>query len=454
MTHTLAITDRGAVPGVLATAAIQACIDELAQRGGGSVLLPPGIWISGTIELRSGITLHLDPSAVLQASTDLAHYRDLSAAHATDGNKDRQPFHLLVADGCERVVITGGGTIDGLGGPAWWDEPRPGWPWWREKRQRVSPLLEIRASRQITISDVVIRNSPGWTVHLFCCDEVRLRGVTVENHVYGPNTDGFDINGCRDVFVSDCKLTCGDDAIIIKATRDARSCERIVITNCIVRSNCIGYGIGCECASGVRQVTISNCVAHATMRMFAIGMWEGGTVEDVTVTNLVGDTICELGMERPIHLDLKQHPPEAPTSHDPDVIGRVRNITITNVVARTRGRILLTAQDGAWLDNVVLRDIRLIYPEVEDHAARIAAGFQSAQLANRSPAARVAPAAVVADNCRGLRLHDVEAHWPDGNRVPMHGLWGRNLIGGRIDCRDLRGNGRDDVALSGSTIAR
>lgn len=448
MTHHLAITDRGAVPGTLATAAIQACIDELAARGGGTVLVPPGTWIAGTIELRSGITLQLHPAAVLQASTDLAHYRDCSPTHGTDGNKDRQPFHLLVADGCERVAITGGGAIDGQGGPAWWDEPLPGQRWWREKRQRVSPLLEIRASRHVTISDVTIRRSPGWTVHLFCCDEVRLRGVTVENDVYGPNTDGFDINGCRDVFVSDCKLTCGDDGIIIKATRDARSCERIVITNCVVRSNCIAYGIGCECSSDVRQVAISNCVAHATMRMFAIGMWEGGTAEDITVTNLVGDTVCALGMERPIHLDLKQHAQSTPISRDPAVIGRVRNVTISNVVARTRGRILMTAQDGACLENIVLRDVRLIYPEVEDHAARIAAGFTSSQLSNHSPAARVAPAAVVADNCRGLRLHHVEAHWPDPNPVPMHGLWLRNVGGGRIDCPDLRGSGRADTVTA------
>ena len=399
----VSITDHGAHPGAKCTQAIQAAIDKVAATGG-TVYVPPGRYESGMIVLRSGVTLHVDPAATIVGSGDIADYPRNPKA-----NTHEHDHHFLVyAEDAEDIAITGGGIIDG-NGPAFWDEPAPGRQWHRARSPRVIPMLEFRRCRRLRLENIRIHNSPGWTVHPFCCDDVTFRGVRVDNHMFGPNTDGFDIDGCRDVFITDCHLRCGDDAIIIKATPQARSTERVVITNCICHSNCIGIGIGQETESDVRQITVSNCTIYNSHRMFTIGIWNGGTVEDVTVTGLVGDTLDCFYLARPIQMEIKQHLklPERP-------LGAIRNVNISNIVARTQGRILLTAQEGCFIENLTLRDLRLHYVALEDADALSPPDGHtgSTQYANRNLEARRQNAAVVLENVRNLELDGLHVHWP------------------------------------------
>lgn len=416
-TDTLSIVTFGAKPNTLCTGSIQAAIDQAGSAGGGTVLIPPGRWISGTLVLRSGVTLLLPPGAVLQGSPYLGDYirRD------QDISFDDQRHHLLLADRVSHIKITGGGIIDG-NGMAFWDVPKAPSPWYRERDPRVHPMLELRSCQHVVFDDITIANSPGWTVHLNNCDSVIMHAVQVRNHLFGPNTDGFDINGCRDVFISNCHLVCGDDCIIIKAGKRDRASERIMINNCVTESNCIGIGLGCETASDIRQVAISNCVMTRCHRMFAIGMWDGGIVEDVTVTGCVGDTLLPVTFARPIHIDVKQHV----GSDEP--IGTLRNIQISNFIAKTRGRILLTCQNPKMLDNVLLRDIRLDYPEVEDPEIGCPQTPQqgSAQFSNYNQAARQQRSAFVAENIRGLRVENLAVHLPEGLAFPFTPVWLRN----------------------------
>jgi hypothetical protein len=399
------VLDRGAKSdGVtLTTAPVQAAVDE-AGRGGGTVYVPPGRYLVGTIELRSGVTLQIDPAATLLGSPRLDDYPPRAAnIHEGEGR------FMIFADRAEDVVLCGGGTLDG-NGPAFWQPPVAGFPWWRANAKRVTPMLEFRNCRRLRVENVRIANSPGWTVHPFCCDHVTLRGVTVENHLFGPNTDGFDLDGCRDVFISDCKLTCGDDAIIIKSTPEARSTERVVITNCICHSNCIGIGIGQETQCDVRKVAISNCVVHNSHRMFTIGIWDGGVVEDVTVSNLIGDSLAHFTFARPIQFEVKQLRAIPKTRP----LGTIRNVTVSGLIARTQGRILATAQEGAWIENLTLRDIRLDYVHLEDpHAI---CGMDptkgSNQFANENLEARRQNAALIMENCRGCEVDGLRVHWP------------------------------------------
>jgi hypothetical protein len=435
----VSITDYGATAGRLCTEAIQKAIDAVAGQGGGTVLFPAGTWVSGTVHVKSGVTLHLVPSAVLRGSTDIADYTVVP----WQKNEGERHHCFIVIDDREDVLITGGGTIEG-NGFAFWDKPAPeaAYPWYRAREPRVNPMIHVAHSRRITFDNIRISDSPGWTVHLYCCDGVIMRGVTVDDYLYGPNTDGFDINGCRDVFVSDCRLTCGDDAIIIKATPEGRSCERIMISNCRVESNCIGIGIGQETLSDVRQVTVSNCIATGCHRMFAIGMWEGGIVEDVTVCGLVGDTLTrdDITLARPIQLEAKQHATRG-GGHC-----TLRNVQISNVVARTKGRILMTAQGGMWLENVMLRDIRLSIVGMEDpELLSPATGTEgSSQYANRNLEARKQRAAVVVENARGLVVDGLYIDWPRENATgkPFAGIWARGIRGGYLNIPLV--NGLDD----------
>jgi len=402
-----------------ATSAIQACIDRAATGADRVAVVPAGEWIVRTLHLRSHTTLRIEPGAVLKPDPDLSRYPALPRGH----NKDRQPFHLIVAEGCEGIAIDGGGTIDGCG-DLFWDgfhaPPLDYFP--KAKPQRISPLIEIRDCRNVRLENFTILNSPGWTVHTFRSEQVHIHGIVIRNHPCGPNTDGLDINGCRFVFISNCRIHGCDDNIILKATQDAGPCEHIVITNCVLESLCAAIGIGAETWSSIRNVAVSNCTVLNSIRMLQIILWDGGTVEDVTFSNINGIALTRRGTERAIHFDIQQHQGENPQ------LGRMRNILASNIVCKTRGRILLTAQDGAQLENITLRDVVLDSPEVEDPEWTVPRD-SSSQLSNFSPEARVARAVVVADNVRGLVLANIQTRWPaDTARIaaPMHALWARN----------------------------
>jgi hypothetical protein len=402
---TFSITDFGAVSGEApCTPAIQRAIDAAHAAGGGTVRIPPGLWVSGTLILRSGITLELHPAAVLRASTDLADYTPQPWVVSDD-----QQHHLLFADGADDLTICGGGTIDGSG-EAFWEPPAEGQQWWRERNPRVHPLLELRRCRRLRIRDVRICNSPGWTVHPFCCDDVEFRGVTVENHLFGPNTDGFDIDGCRDMLITGCRLSCGDDAIIVKATHGARSTERLVISDCICRSTCIGIGLGQETESGIRHVTISNCVIHASHRMIGLGIWNGGFIEDVAISNITGDTVGAYSLARAIQLEVKQHlglPQTRP-------LGAIRRVRIDGLLARTQGRLVLaTAQEGSWIEDLSITDARVEQVHLEDCGVAGRDGTRgSTQFANCNTEARCQNASLVLENVRGLELTEIRVRWP------------------------------------------
>jgi polygalacturonase len=430
---------RGATHPVAVAAAIQEAIDARAAAGGGLVTIPPGLWTITTLVLRSGIRLRLEHGCTLLAHPDLDDYPRGTEGH----NKDRQPYHLIRADDCQDVAIEGPGAIDG-NAYAFWDPPlaqrlaqgqdvsellrrRPfqvAYPhWWIEKERRISPLIELCRCRNVRITDLAIRRSPGWTVHAYCCDQAIFRGVVIENDLLGPNTDGFDLNGCRDVVVSDCRLACGDDAIILKSTTDARSCERVTVSNCILATNCAALGLGAESAHAIRDIAFTNCAIRQALRIVQIEMWDPGLIENVAIGNLVGSTLCDVPLERPIYIDI-QH-----LDRTDGRLGHCRNVAIANCAFTTRGRIVLTAADGATIDGVTLSDIHLTYPEIED-AARTVPASRSVQMSNSNPLSRAINAALVADNVRNLHVRNLHCRWPGSTEGPAyHAVWCRNSTG-------------------------
>ncbi len=435
-----------AAPGadpMATTQALQAAIDKVGGTGG-VVCIPPGAWTICTTQLRPRMTLRLEAGSVLKAHTKIEDYPALPRGH----NRDRQPYHLIHADQCDGLTIEGPGVIDGQG-QAFWDPPIGDREqgavglFWRGRQKRISPMLDIKRSSDVNLRGFTLRDSPGWTLHTYCCDRVRIQGVTVDNNLFGPNTDGFDINGCRDVWVSDCELRCGDDAIILKSTDDARSCERIAVTNCILESNCAALGLGAEVNFAIRDVAFSNCVIRAALRMIQFEMWTDGVIENVTISNITGRTMSQVPLERPIYMDIQSHRREDPG------LGTLRNVVISGMVAETRGRIMLTAKDGACIEDVTLRDIQLRYPEIEDPQVTVPR-MQSSQMSNDNPLSRAVRSAVIADNVRRLRLENISTVWPDPdqqqalqvdgmypgiyNTLPMHGLWCRNVKQAVVDC--------------------
>ncbi|MGC9450244.1 MAG: glycoside hydrolase family 28 protein [Oceanipulchritudo sp.] len=400
------IKDHGAVGDgqVLDSPAIQRAIDAAAEAGGGRVTVPAGIYRCGTIRLRSHIELFLKPGAVIRASHDLADYPAETTGEGLD-TVSHFGMALIRAENVESISITGG-TFDGQG-PAFW-EPSPGpRKWIPEKHPRVSPMFEFGRVKDLRLTDMTILDSPGWTVHLFCCDRVWIRGIRLDNNLFGPNTDGLDINGCRDVMVSDCHISCGDDAIVLKTTKEARSCERVVVTNCILRSNCVAFKLGTESWHDFRQITFSNSVAYQSSRLIGLFALDGGTMEQVRVDNISGDTNCGFAWNRPIHMDASKRVAESGAS-------TIRDVTIRNLSAITDGRVILTAADGCTIEDVTIDGLSLKFPVIDNPDTEAARRGKSIQCSRHSPEARVVPAAIVADGIKRLRLTNLGIRWPKG----------------------------------------
>lgn len=401
----------------LNTKAIQNAIDKAFRSGGGTVVISNGTYLSGTIFLRSNVTLRIEAGATLLGSPNITDYKELTWGH----NRDRQPYHLIVSDSAENVTIEGAGTIDGNGESFWQDYekdaagnmivPR----WLKPKDKKVSPLIEITRSRNITVRDVTIKTGGGWNLHLFDCDVAKVRGVNIINSLYSPNSDGIDITGCNDVIVSDCYIKTCDDAVCLKTTADSRECHRITVTNCIIETLCVGLKMGCvESNKDMTDVTFSNWIINNSSRAIGIYVKDGAVYDRITISNVTASTNAPIIFNRPIQIMVNQ-------LNDKARLGGIRNVTISNFICETEGRILLTCQEGGFIENVFLRDIVLKYPMIENPVPYLA-GSGSSQFpkAKDHPEAVGANAAVVAENIKNLVIDNLLVEWPSGNETPKN----------------------------------
>ena len=417
------------------TQVLQDAIDAAAVHGG-RVVVPEGVWTVTTLNLKSGVTLVLPRNAMLRAHHNLDDY---PVYELCDSNHDRQPYHLIRIADANDVTIEGDGTIDGQG-PAFWDPPLPGSPWIRHRIKRPSPLLEIRDSRNVVLRDFTIVESPGWTVHTLRCRHIRVDGLKIRNHLFGPNNDGIDVTGCSDVLISNCDITGCDDNIIVKSMPDAPLCERIAVTNCILETNCANLGLGAESFGTIRDVTMTNCVIRNGLRPIMVEMWDAGLVENLTVSNVTGRCFTDVNPVRPIYLNVQYH------GRKDGKLGILRNVNISGVTMTTQGRCVLTCADGGIMENITLRDIHLRLERMEDPQLTVSRS-RSAQLSNDSPHTRAASALVVADSIRRLSLHNVVSDWAGAPPVPYHALWCRNLSQAVVDCPHLFPSSAEVAAL-------
>lgn len=287
------------------TAAIQHAIDDCAATGGGTVVLPPGRYLSGSLTLRSHVTFDVEAGATLLASQRPEDY-PLVANPWGEGRQEVAP--LLFADRAENVTITGRGTIDGQG-EVWWQRlwyntPKHGHhqavtP--EEKREaaigrRGRPqLIRLVHCRDVVISEVNLLNSPEWNVHPLFCDNVRIEGITIKADPNSPNTDGINPESCRNVQILGCRIDNGDDCVTLKSginelgRKVGKPDEDITIANCVMYHGHGGVTIGSEMSGGVRNVVVTNCVFQGTDNGIRIKSQRGrgGVVEGLTVSNLV-----------------------------------------------------------------------------------------------------------------------------------------------------------------------
>ncbi len=308
------ITRYGAVGDgkTMATAAIQKAIDSCAQSGGGKVVIPAGRFLTNALFLKSNVHVEVVSGGTLAFTTDIA---SVSGIQGRWEGIDRTVYaSLFNGQSLENVSITGRGTLDGQGDP-WWEAYRTV----REMRRKAgmgderepenppgSPLkwgrprmINLYDCKNILVSGLHIQNSPSWNIHPVRCENMNIDGVTITAPADSPNTDGIDPDSCKNVRISNCYISVGDDCIIIKSgyryREDGIPCEDITVTNCVFGAGHCGVGIGSETSGGVRNVVVSNCVCDGTIRGLRIktARTRGNVVENFRASNVVMRNVDE-----------------------------------------------------------------------------------------------------------------------------------------------------------------
>ena len=236
------------------TAAVQKAIDSCAGRGGGVVLLPPGVYRTGTIFLKSGVALELSGGAEIRAIESLDAFP--ATEFALPGNYRFFMKHALIcAEGATDIAIRGSGSINGMGACEAFKQTT----WKVPDRYCNRPtLIRFVDCRGVRVEGVRLLDSAFWTFHLLGCSDCTIRGITLQSRSPNYNGDGLDVDSCEDVRISDCLIDSQDDAISIKGTT-ARPCRRIVVTNCLLSSHCNAIRVGAENTGGFEDLHFSQC---------------------------------------------------------------------------------------------------------------------------------------------------------------------------------------------------
>ena len=388
----------------LDTAGFQAAIDACTNDKGGTVLVPAGEFLIGSIELKSNVTFHLAAAARLLGSTNSSHYKE---------GIEKDPYvniALIYANDAENVSIEGKGIVDGQGaaflGKA--DKDRP-------------VLLVSYGCKNLSIRDISLTNSAFWCTHINRCSHVYIDGVRIHSRVNG-NNDGFHFDNCDHVNVSNCNVACGDDACALFGAN-----RNVTITNCTFSTRWSVFRFG----EGVSEnITISNCVIYDTFGCpIKMQVASGTRLENILFSDLVMSNVTG-----PIYIGLGSHPPnvqawwnwEPTPANEPLPGGIVRNIIFKGIRAtiapapdlkeypwespfpgERRTCINLTALDGQLIQDISFSDIHITFPG--GGTSEEAAGRQVPQTSgNEYFQFGVLPAyGMYARNVRGLTLDDV-----------------------------------------------
>jgi len=403
----------------LNTNSINSAINECSKKGGGIVVIPAGLWLTGPIELKSNVNLHLRKSALLQFTDDLNQYK--LVAGNWEGLPQMRNQSPLSATGATNIAITGSGIIDG-NGDAWrmvkkdkltetqWkklvasggalSEDKKTWypteksvkgstiknageikpektpEFYESVKDFLRPnLLVFTNCKQVLLEGVTFQNSPAWCLHPLMCEDLTVRNVYVKNPWYAQNGDGIDVESCKNVLIENSVFDVGDDGICIKSGRDEAGRKRGMPTENLIARNCTvyhahgGFVIGSEMSGGARNLYVENCTFIGTdigLR-FKTTRGRGGIVENIFINNIamkdiVGEAILfdmYYAAQDPIPLaGEKREPPRVETLPVSEATPQFRNFHIRNVVCNGAEKaIFVRGLPEMNVKNIVMEDM-------------------------------------------------------------------------------------------------
>lgn len=363
--------------------AIQRAIDACSAKGGGQVYFPVNhTFISGPLELKGNIEIYLDFGAVLRANPDESIYH-LSAF----GENEGEGMLWLWAKDADNLSFRGHGTVCGNGIKFMGKELLDSYEL-KPLKSKTSDLnsqipkpfdprphvLTLFGCKNVSIRDITIREGAYWTVHLVGCDDVVIDGINLLNNLKIRNGDGIDIDHSKNVRISNCHITSGDDCICLKNRREFEeygSCHDITVTNCTMTSRSCAIKIGSENMDSIYNVSVDNCVITRSNRGIGIQNRDEGTVTDVSFSNIILD--CRLwsdvwwGKAEPVYVtsypradgNNKDANWRFPKGETHGRCGEVSRIFFTNIFATSENGCFIGGDTRNKVNNIFLKNVHL-----------------------------------------------------------------------------------------------
>jgi len=387
------------------TKTIQKAIDECAQNGGGTVYFPPGKYVTGSLILKSNVQLKLEANSYILGSQNLADYN---------------PPHLIYAKEAENIAITGFGEINGRGEIFWRGKEGP--------YHRPENLICFDDCNNVRIKDITITNSPNWDIRLNRCDWVFIDGIRIFNFMDAPNTDGIDPISCANVFISNCYIETGDDAICLKSSEKDKPCENIIVTNCVLISDDSAIKCGTGSKGEIKHCLFNNIVIRDSDYGIGFYMKDGGVFEDIQFSNINIET-TRLSANNsgkssiyPIFMDIEPRDEKTP-------LGTIRNIVFRNININTQnGNCLIQGRSDKLIEDLYFENIRMKVLSRTDLSGR-----------NKPRGTRTLNQKAVNDfaninscftfaNIKGLTLKNIRV-WDESETDlnEHHAIWGTNI---------------------------
>jgi polygalacturonase len=379
------------------TLAINKAVAACNKKGGGTVVIPPGNFITGTVVLLSNVNFHLEPGAVITGSRDTSDYLKMESTLFEEGYNR---FGMICAVDAKNVSITGTGEINGNGTSFMngLDKPHMGGHDYDRKfiRQgddfmkpgtifedgpvsyafRPGLMITIERSENILISDVILKDSPEWTIRIGDCDGAEVRSISILNNKVVPNNDGIHVTTSRNVRISDCNVFAGDDAVIVTGFGNSPLpeelssgkrkplmignktgiAENVTVTSCVLssRSACIRVGYG---AHPIRNLVFSNLVMYESNRGIGIFARDDSRIENVQFSNIIISNRIHSGhwwgKGEPIHISALQDTRNGKP-------GTIDNIRFSDITATSETGIVIFGLEKSQIGNISLKNIKLI----------------------------------------------------------------------------------------------
>ncbi|MFI3326239.1 MAG: glycosyl hydrolase family 28 protein [Clostridia bacterium] len=333
------------------TLAIQKAINETSEKGE-TLYFPAGTYVTSTLFLKDFTNIHLSQKAVIQSVTKADELSDdiPVVVEAPSFTKC-----LIYAKGIDNITISGKGKIDGMG-QCFPTEPRP-------------MLIRFENCKNITFTDVFLTNAASWCFHLILCEDILMDRVKIYSHAQH-NNDGFDIDSCKNMRISNCDINTQDDSICPKSTTDTL-CENITITGCNIKSDTAALKLGTSSKTGFRNIVMTGCNIYdcmmGTIKLLAVdgGIIENVVISDIAMHNVGSPLFVRLG-KRNLSYDIAAEMDHGKGNDRGPARSLIRNVMFTNIVAnvnadKIRNPIMITGLKEKSIENITISNLDISF---------------------------------------------------------------------------------------------